>query len=200
VDCHGDPHVGQFRDQSGKVDCARCHSTDGAFARADVDHDRDTRFMLDQDHVRLDPDASVKVTLVEGVVKVARVAPGPMRAPDPAPAQQVMLTAGEELRADHAAPMSVRPADVAAQTSWKAGLVVFKSAPLAEAVAEVNRYTDRPLTIADPSIAGYRVTGVFRTGEPDRFAHAVTEILPVKLEAGKGGAMVLVRAEPAGAG
>ncbi len=150
--------------------------------------------------VRLDPDAKVKVTLVEGVVKVARIAPKPMRAPDPAPTQQVTLTAGEVLQAEPAAPMSVRHADVAAQTSWKAGLVVFKSAPLAEAVAEVNRYTDRPLTIADPSIAGYRVTGVFRTGEPDRFARAVTEVLPVETRASADGSLTLVRTEIRGGG
>lgn len=144
--------------------------------------------------VRLDAGEKVAVTLVEGVVRVARVQPS--RLIDPAPAQQVTLTAGELLEAEPAAAMTVRVADVASQTSWKAGLVVFKSAALAEAVAEINRYTDHPLTIADPSIAGYRVTGVFRAGEPNRFAEAVSEVLPVDVHRDGEGAITLMRQEP----
>ena len=52
--CHADPHVGQFRDARGAIDCARCHSVSGEFELADFNHDRDTRFALDKDHVRLD--------------------------------------------------------------------------------------------------------------------------------------------------
>ena len=87
--------------------------------------------------------------------------------------------------------MTVRTADVSAQTSWRSGVVVFKAATLAEAVAEVNRYTDRPVALADPSIAAYRVTGVFRTGEPDRFARSVAEVLPVEVQAQADGSLVL---------
>ena len=138
--------------------------------------------------VRLDAE-KVKVTLVEGVVRVARVA----RVPTPAapPAQQVTMSAGELLEAGPTATMTVRPADVRAQTSWQSGLLVFKSATLAEAVEEVNRYTDRPVAIADPSIAGYRVTGVFRTADPGRFAAAVTEVLPVEVQAERDGSLTL---------
>ena len=137
--------------------------------------------------VRLDEE-KVKVTLVEGVVRVARVT----RVPGPAPpAQQVTMSAGELLEAGPTAAMSVRPADVGAQTSWQSGLLVFKSVTLAEAVAEVNRYTDRPMAIADPSIAGYRVTGVFRTADPGRFAAAVTEVLPVEIQSERDGSLTL---------
>ena len=138
--------------------------------------------------VRLDEE-KVKVTLVEGVVRVARVA----RVPTPAapPAQQVTMSAGELLEAGPTATMTVRPADVRAQTSWQSGLLVFKSATLAEAVEEVNRYTDRPVAIADPSIAGYRVTGVFRTADPARFAAAVTEVLPVEVQSERDGSLTL---------
>jgi transmembrane sensor len=137
--------------------------------------------------VRLDA-RKVKVTLVEGIVRVARVA---SPSASPLPAQQVTMTAGEVLEASPAAAMSVRTADVSAQTSWKAGVVVFKSATLAEAVAEVNRYTDHPVTIADPSLAGYRFTGVFRTGDPERFARSVAEVLPVDVQTNADGSLTL---------
>jgi transmembrane sensor len=136
--------------------------------------------------VRLDA-KRVKVTLVEGVVRVATLAPKQPAAP----AQQVTMTAGEELQAGPATMMSVKPADVAAETSWKAGVVVFKAETLAQAAAEVNRYTDRPVRLADASIADYRITGVFKTGDPEHFAKGVAEILPVRVEPQADGSMVL---------
>jgi transmembrane sensor len=134
--------------------------------------------------VRLDG-AEVKVTLIEGVVKVG----GPPRGK--APAQQVTMTAGEALEAGPSSAMTIKPADVGAETSWKSGVVVFKAASLAEAVAEVNRYSNRAVVLADPSIAGYRVTGVFKTGDPDSFVHSVAEILPIEDEAQADGSFVL---------
>jgi len=134
--------------------------------------------------VRLDA-KKVKVTLVEGVVRVASLTSKPA-----APAQQVTMTAGEELQASPSA-MTVKTADVAAETSWKSGVVVFKAETLAQAAAEVNRYTDRPVRLADASIADYRITGVFKTGDPDHFAQAVTEILPVRVEPQPDGSLVL---------
>lgn len=45
-DCHADPHVGQFADR-GEVGCASCHLDDGGLT---FDHDRDSRFALDEQH------------------------------------------------------------------------------------------------------------------------------------------------------
>ena len=137
--------------------------------------------------VRLDG-AKVKVALVEGAVRVAPVKPV---ASAGAPAQQVELTAGEVLEADRAAPMLVAAADVHRAVTWKSGIVEFAGEPLSEAVAEMNRYTENPIRIADPAIANLRVSGVFRTGEPELFAHMVSEVVPVTAERGPNGTTVL---------
>ena len=112
------------------------------------------------------------------------------RAPE-VPAQQVELTAGEVLEADRAAPMLVAAADVHRAVTWKSGIVEFAGEPLSEAVAEMNRYTENPIRIADPAIANLRVSGVFRTGEPELFAHMVSEVIPVTAERGPNGTTVL---------
>ncbi|MEZ6021277.1 MAG: cytochrome c3 family protein [Planctomycetota bacterium] len=52
VDCHADPHGGQF-DLRGRTDCATCHSAGSGFADLTFDHDRDSRFALDQTHAAL---------------------------------------------------------------------------------------------------------------------------------------------------
>jgi len=52
VDCHADPHAGQFA-QGGATDCAACHATTPDFMALDFDHQRDARFALDSTHARL---------------------------------------------------------------------------------------------------------------------------------------------------
>lgn len=47
-DCHVDPHVGQF-ETDGRTDCARCH-TDALPDFLAFNHDRDSRFPLEEQH------------------------------------------------------------------------------------------------------------------------------------------------------
>lgn len=49
--CHVDPHVGQFR-VDGATDCRRCHDAT-AWAKTKFDHQRDSRFPLDEVHKQL---------------------------------------------------------------------------------------------------------------------------------------------------
>jgi hypothetical protein len=50
--CHDDPHVGQFARQ-GRTDCAQCHSASTSFQSIRFDHQRDSRFALDETHASL---------------------------------------------------------------------------------------------------------------------------------------------------
>lgn len=124
--------------------------------------------------VRLQGDA-VKVALVEGRVRVRRAGP----AAPTSPRVEVAMSAGELLEARPATPMRVQNIDVAREISWRSGMLVFDETPLSEAVAELNRYSRHGLVIEDPAIGGFRVSGGFKTGEMDRFAKTVEEILPV---------------------
>jgi hypothetical protein len=51
--CHDDPHVGQFGSQAENR-CERCHQSPGAFSELAFDHQRDSRFVLDEFHSTLD--------------------------------------------------------------------------------------------------------------------------------------------------
>lgn len=140
--------------------------------------------------VRLQGD-EVKVALVEGRVRVKTQA-----AFSAAPAPQVVMAPGELLEARPTQPMRVHNVDVANATSWRSGVLVFDETPLAEAVAELNRYSSERLVIEDPELAAYHVSGVFKTGDITRFGRTVQEILPVGLESRPGGATALVRRPP----
>jgi len=139
--------------------------------------------------VRIQGD-DVKVALVEGRV---RVRPRAEPAAAAAPAAQVLLAPGELLDARPAEPMRVQNVNVDRETSWRSGVLVFDETPLAEAVAELNRYSRDRLVIDDPAIGAFHVTGVFKTGDMDRFARTVEEILPVDLQTRSDGAIMLSR-------
>jgi hypothetical protein len=51
--CHDDPHAGQFGSRT-ESRCERCHQSPGAFSELIFDHQRDSRFRLDESHVTLD--------------------------------------------------------------------------------------------------------------------------------------------------
>lgn len=140
--------------------------------------------------VRLDGQ-HVKVALVEGVVKVAAIKP---KAVSGRPVEQVQMTAGEVLDAPTAdAPMRVASADTEKSISWRSGVVEFSGESLADAVAEMNRYTTRPIEIADPAAAAFRVSGVFRTGEPEMFARMMTQVFPLEVQGTPDGPITLKR-------
>ncbi len=51
--CHADPHAGQFS-VVGVVDCSSCHAGVETWKSLSFDHQRDSRFKLDEHHVKLE--------------------------------------------------------------------------------------------------------------------------------------------------
>jgi len=118
---------------------------------------------------------AVKVALVEGRIRVGRLTPSvPGK-----PRADVSMSPGELLEVQGAQPVRIRNIDVARETSWRSGMLVFNETPLGDAVAELNRYSRRQLVVEDQTTAEFRITGGFKTGDIDKFAETVQEILPV---------------------
>ena len=133
-----------------------------------------------QFEVRLDGQ-KVRVALLEGKVRV-----GPLSASTRGgktldlPGSTAVLEPGQQLLATAAGDVLVKPADVEELVSWQSGRVRFENASLAEAVAEMNRYSRTPIVIEDPEIARIRISGAFRTGQSQSFAEAITEAFPIE--------------------
>ena len=121
--------------------------------------------------VRLRP-GELTVTLVEGSVKIS--APGLVGSTILQPGQQFVERGGTAL---------VRSRDVPPNEAldWQQGYVTFDNDTLAAAVAEINRYSKKQLTVRDQSVAARRVTGRFRSGDAERFGVIVGEIHPVDM-------------------
>ena len=54
--------------------------------------------------------------------------------------------------------------------------MVFADTPLAEAVAELNRYAPHALVVKDARAGALRISGAFRTGESATFAEALETV------------------------
>jgi transmembrane sensor len=126
--------------------------------------------------------ARLSVTLVEGRVEVrqqTRSAPGPTKLAILAPGERLTVKPNEAVAVD-------RP-QIEAATAWRRGELIFEDASLSDAVDELNRYGGQPVVLADPRIAGLRVSGVFRTGAADEFAQTIAELhhLEVRQDDGK---------------
>jgi transmembrane sensor len=113
--------------------------------------------------------SETSVTLVEGRLSVKSAsAPKPLR-----------MSAGQQLTVIGGASPMLSRADVDDATRWQQGFETFDDETLAQAAAELNRYPGERIVISDPKVAALRVTGMFRAGDPERFARTLEEIYPV---------------------
>jgi transmembrane sensor len=130
----------------------------------------------------------VRVTLAEGRVEVSQAG---------GKAGPVLLAAGERIDVD--AARTARPVriDVAAATGWTDGRLTFKDARLADAVAEVNRYSRRQVVLGPGAPADERVNGVFDAGDTEAFVTGMSAALDLKSAPRPDGGFEL-SAEPGG--
>ncbi len=127
--------------------------------------------------VRLDGE-KVRVALLQGRVRVEPVAP---RRGTVARESVTVMAPGQQLVAS-ATGIVVNRADVEELVSWKSGRVRFDNMRLADAVAEMNRYSRTRILIDDSAAADIRITGAFRAGQSYTFAETIGEAFPVEVE------------------
>ncbi len=95
-------------------------------------------------------------------------------------AQHAVVGEGQQLVYDSKAGLGdIKTIDSRTVTAWQRGKLVFQDRPLAEVIAELNRYHRGYLLISDSSIAQRRVNGVFRTDQPLAVLGALESSLPV---------------------
>lgn len=113
--------------------------------------------------------SQTRVAVEQGTVKVQGQGP-----------DVVSLTAGlgTQINAQGqvAAAYAVNPAEL---TAWRSGKLVFNNASLSEVAAEVSRYRDKPLTVANDNVGHLRLTSVFKSDNTEALLKALPSILPV---------------------
>lgn len=132
--------------------------------------DLGTRFNIrlreDETRVRLD-EGSLGVT----VGSDPRVATGEAK----------ILVPGQELVARRGQSDEITQVEPKMASDGERQVIQFDNISLAEAVAQMNRYTEQKLVVNDPKVGALRVSGAFRTDDPMRFATTLTTLYPVRL-------------------
>jgi len=108
-----------------------------------------------------------EVIVTEGVVQAWRA---------DVPGRRLTLRAGERARiASQGAPWTRVEQKAALEQSlaWREGEIVLSGQPLAQAVAEFNRYNEVKLAVDDPALADQTLVGRFDANDPEGFAQAV---------------------------
>lgn len=125
--------------------------------------------------VRVDP-GRMQVVLVNGKVVVDRASrpEGASKA-----GGSVVLEPGQGFIAEGSGGQRVIRVDLKRELLWRSGFVEFDDQSLRQAVAEINRYTERPIELSPDGVGDLRVSGVFRTDDPRHFVETVSELLSI---------------------
>lgn len=123
-------------------------------------------------------DQAVRVVVTEGVVRLDAAGAAQSRA------SRTLLAAGAvaTVRDGTVQVESRSPEQVGQVLGWRTGEVVFSATPLAEAVAEFNRYNARRIVLEDPALARMRVDGGFRVHNVDGFVRLLEVAFDVQAE------------------
>ncbi|MBO9546315.1 FecR domain-containing protein [Caulobacter sp.] len=118
-------------------------------------------------------DGRARVELLEGSVEVRqpRVSTEPVRL---TPGDQVSYQAGGAVRRE-------ARIDPAAAVAWRQRRLVFQDAALSEVLAELGRYTDAKIRLADPALGRQRVTAMLPLDGRGTVVERAARVLPVTL-------------------
>jgi len=137
--------------------------------------------------VRLEADR-VRVSLLEGSVRVASVSPSDLGAPR----REVVLDPGQALE-QRGAIVRVSDINPTRTKSWIDGVLDFDDEPLASAVAEVNRYSEHKILLEGAEIRALRISGIFGAGDTERFAQTLAELFSLQVAHDTTGRIILSR-------
>jgi transmembrane sensor len=136
----------------------------------------------------------VTVTLIEGKVAVTRADASPASSPRASNTQsdEILLAAGEQLTYGlKSGPTTPRSADIPRVEAWRARKLDFSDTPLAEAIAEANRYSVVQIVLKAPTLKDARISGRFEAGRNDLFAEGLEGYFHFHVDRPRDGQIVL---------
>lgn len=139
----------------------------------------------------------VEVAVVEGMVAVGRARENPASHEH---SNEIVLAAGQQLTTGNAlAPAKPRTTNpLAPPGSWRSGRLSYDGAPLAEVIADVNRYYAPGVSLegSAQSAAGLVVTTAFKIDQIDPMMHSLTQALPLSASRDPDGHFILTPKVP----
>jgi transmembrane sensor len=133
----------------------------------------------------------VLVTLIQGRIIVKQASSSPADAEVPM-AKPLVMTVGQQLTVGQDSVPKIETASAPSISAWESGRIILNDEPLADAVARIDRYTDKPVAV-DPSVADIRVSGSFEAGDIQSFVDAVTSYFPVRVAVSTNNQLILLK-------
>jgi len=122
----------------------------------------------------------VTIAVAEGRVRVA--GSGGAAIGKASAADALEAVAGQQISYDpRASGLTVSAIPPARAASWREHRLEFVNEPLDSVVANINRYSPRPLVLADARIGTLAFTGTVDPGALDAWLRALPKILPVRV-------------------
>lgn len=136
--------------------------------------------------VRRNPN-DVEVTLLSGIVDVSRDDGAGGGGP-------VTLSPGQRLRTGKSGGARIDRPQLEQVAAWRHGELLLDDTPLAEAVAEMNRYSRRPIVLETAPPADIHISGVLKVGDSASFARTLASLYGMQLVESRDGFLLRGRA------
>ncbi len=140
--------------------------------------------------VGIGPAGTVKVRLLRGRIDVALAPSG--HSPSPVVAKVQHLQPGQQV-SYLAGMLTTAQSAPGANDQWPEAIGDFDGAPLADVIAQANRYSSIHLVLGTPDLAALRVSGRFRINAPEKLAAQFALLFDLSLEPNGLGDLVLNR-------
>ncbi len=139
----------------------------------------------------------VVVSVTEGIVEILPSEDTDMVS-GVAKETRLQVVAGFQLTwAEGGREVKLTPTDPASATAWRMGRLEYFGEPLRVVIANVNRYSARPIVIADEDIGQLQFTGTVFVRSIDDWVAALQQAFPVTCEPQADGSVVIKhRASP----
>lgn len=140
---------------------------------------------------------TVRVAVLEGRVEVTKSDDAALFSGAPRQKSKKVLTAGQAALAQKsgviATATNLKPDDLSA---WRQGRLVYVDARLRDIVADINRYYEGRIELADAAVGELQLTITFRTDQIDRALEVLEGTIPVQAVHTGPGEILLTRKQP----
>jgi transmembrane sensor len=139
----------------------------------------------------------VRVAVAEGRVEVMRTGDSEPLTPRRKQPNIQILEAGQAALADRsgqiAATETIKEEDLGA---WRSGRLVYVDAHLRDVVADINRYYNGKIELADEATGNMQLTAAFRVDQIDRMLEVLQNALPVAAAQASDGRIIIGEKPP----
>jgi transmembrane sensor len=137
----------------------------------------------------------LNVTVAEGTVRIENAAP-PSEPSAGSPAAPLMVSAGRRyVSAKSGASVTALPS-ATPDVAWRDGRLAYYGDPLSAVIADLNRYAQNPIELADPRLGDLQYTGTVFPESVDDWLTSLPNIFPVRVERRERGWLIIPRNTP----